>query len=148
MTMHMQNTILIYKFQKTLLLIDYCAFFVRNNLIGYLENSWFRDFIFVNICREQVKGYVGGYGNGYGHRFGYNPYAHVYHHQHRQPYLFKTRSKLLCQFYQLLFHLWPTMVFCYQNCSDLLWEKIVLVIEQNFWNLRLKAGNLPNFWEQ
>ena len=26
------------------------------------------------------------------------------------------------------------MVFCYQNCSDLLWEKIILVIEKNFWN--------------
>ena len=24
------------------------------------------------------------------------------------------------------------MVFCYQNCSDLLGEKIVLVIEKNF----------------
>ena len=24
------------------------------------------------------------------------------------------------------------LVFCYQNCSDLLWEKIVLVIEKNF----------------
>ena len=23
------------------------------------------------------------------------------------------------------------MVFCFQNCSDLLWEKIVLVIEKN-----------------
>ena len=31
------------------------------------------------------------------------------------------------------------MVFCYQTCSDLLWEKIVLVIEKNFWNSRLKA---------
>ena len=39
------------------------------------------------------------------------------------------------------------MVFCYQNCSDLLWEKIVLVIEKNFWNSRLKAENLQNFWE-
>ena len=39
------------------------------------------------------------------------------------------------------------MVFCYQNCSDLLWEKIVLVIEKNFWNLRLKAENLQNFWD-
>ena len=29
-------------------------------------------------------------------------------------------------------------VFCYQNCSDLLWEKIVLVIKKNFWNSRLK----------
>ena len=24
------------------------------------------------------------------------------------------------------------LVFCYQNCSDLLWEKIVLVIEKIF----------------
>ena len=37
------------------------------------------------------------------------------------------------------------MVFCYQNCSDLLWEKIVLVIEKNVWNSRLKAENLQNF---
>ena len=39
------------------------------------------------------------------------------------------------------------MVFCYQNCSDLLWEKIVLVIEKNFWNSRLKAvKGQNNFW--
>ena len=31
------------------------------------------------------------------------------------------------------------MVFCYQNCSDLLWEKIVPVIEKNYWNSRLKV---------
>ena len=30
------------------------------------------------------------------------------------------------------------IVFCYQNCSDLLWEKIVLVIEKNFWISRLR----------
>ena len=30
----------------------------------------------------------------------------------------------------------PKMVFCYQNCSDLLWEKVVLVIEKNIWNSR------------
>ena len=29
------------------------------------------------------------------------------------------------------------------KCSDL-WEKIVLVIEKNFWNSRLKAQNLQN----
>ena len=29
----------------------------------------------------------------------------------------------------------PTMVFCYQNCSDLLWEKIVLVIKKNFFKI-------------
>ena len=34
------------------------------------------------------------------------------------------------------------MVLCYQNCFDLLWEKIDLVIEKNFWNSRLKAENL------
>ena len=39
------------------------------------------------------------------------------------------------------------MVFCYQNCSDLLYEKIVLVIEKNVWNSRLKAKNLQNFWD-
>ena len=37
------------------------------------------------------------------------------------------------------------MVFCYQNYSDLLWKKIVLVIEKNFWNSRLKAENLQTF---
>ena len=31
--------------------------------------------------------------------------------------------------------------FCYQNFSDLLWEKIVLVIEKIFWKSRLKAEN-------
>ena len=39
------------------------------------------------------------------------------------------------------------MVFCYQNCSDPLWEKIILLIEKNFWNSRLKAENLQNFWD-
>ena len=29
------------------------------------------------------------------------------------------------------------MVFCYQNCSDLLWEISVLVIKKNSWNSRL-----------
>ena len=29
------------------------------------------------------------------------------------------------------------MVFCYQDCSDLLWENFVLSIEKKFWNSRL-----------
>ena len=33
------------------------------------------------------------------------------------------------------------MVFCYQNCSDLLWEKNILVIEKNFWNSRTIYSN-------
>ena len=33
----------------------------------------------------------------------------------------------------------------YQNCSDVLWEKIVLVIEKTFWNSRLKAENFQIF---
>ena len=37
-------------------------------------------------------------------------------------------------------------VFRYQNCSELLREKTVLVIEKNFWNSRLKAENLKIFW--
>ena len=40
--------------------------------------------------------------------------------------------------------LWE-LVFCYQNCSNLLWEKIVLVIEKNFWNSRLKAREFAKF---
>ena len=36
---------------------------------------------------------------------------------------------------------------CFSNVSDLLWEKIVLVIEKNFWNSRLKAENLQKFWD-
>ena len=39
------------------------------------------------------------------------------------------------------------VVFCFQNCSDLLWEKNVLVIEKNFWNSRLKNVNLKIFWD-
>ena len=39
------------------------------------------------------------------------------------------------------------MVFSYQNCSDLLREKIVLEFEKNFWYLRLKAKNLQKFWD-
>ena len=31
------------------------------------------------------------------------------------------------------------LVFFFQNWSDLLWQKIVLVIEKNFWNSRQKA---------
>ena len=37
------------------------------------------------------------------------------------------------------------MVFCFLNCFNLLWEKNVLVIEKNVWDLRLKAENFPNF---
>ena len=39
------------------------------------------------------------------------------------------------------------MVFCYQNCFDPMWEKIVLVIEKKIWNSRLKADNLQIFWD-
>ena len=39
------------------------------------------------------------------------------------------------------------MAFCYKNCSDLLWEKIILVIEKISWNSRLKAENLQNCWD-
>ena len=38
----------------------------------------------------------------------------------------KLQTKMVCNLCNL------KMVFCYQNCSDLLWEKIVLVIENFF----------------
>ena len=53
----------------------------------------------------------------------------------------------ICKSFQTRENLNWEMVFCYQNCSDLLWEKVVLLIEKNFWNSRLKAENLQNFWE-
>ena len=40
-----------------------------------------------------------------------------------------------------------TIVFCFQNCSDLLLEKNVLLIKKIFWNLKLKAENMQNFWD-
>ena len=39
------------------------------------------------------------------------------------------------------------MVFCYQNCSDLLWEKIVLVIENNFSKCWDHWNNLFKQWK-
>ena len=56
---------------------------------------------------------------------------------------------IMKNFYQILLTPWKievliitrprVLVFCYQNCSDILWEKNVLVIEKNVWNSRLKA---------
>ena len=37
------------------------------------------------------------------------------------------------------------MVFCYQNCCDLLWEKNVLVIEKNFCKFSAFSLELDNF---
>ena len=47
---------------------------------------------------------------------------------------------------------WPTsdylvIVFCLQNCSEILWEKIVLVIVKNFWDSRVTAENLQTHWD-
>ena len=35
-----------------------------------------------------------------------------------------------------LFIILPSMVFCYQNCSDLLWEEIVLVIAKKTFEIQ------------
>ena len=48
------------------------------------------------------------------------------------------------RFWPLFESIEEEMVFCYQNFSDLLREKVVLVIEKNFWFSRLKAKNLQN----
>ena len=65
-------------------------------------------------------------------------------------------SVVLSNFYILYNILWvmltmvecasSRLVFCYQNCSGLTWERFVLVIEKTFWNSRLKAEALQNFW--
>ena len=47
--------------------------------------------------------------------------------------------------FALFLHSKSALAFCYQNGSDTLWEKIVLVIGKNFWNSRLKVENLQNF---
>ena len=51
------------------------------------------------------------------------------------PFLLKIKSMLL---------LFWDLVFSYQNCSDLLWEKID---QENFWNSRLKGKNVQFFWD-
>ena len=38
------------------------------------------------------------------------------------------------------------LVFCYQNCSDLLWEKNCSSDRENLWNSQLKAEHLKFFW--
>ena len=72
--------------------------------------------------------------------------------------------KSLCKFYSFCILLAPTlekrehctanrtlflgiMVSCYQNYSDLLWEKDVLVIKKNVWNSMMKAENLQKVWD-
>ena len=35
-------------------------------------------------------------------------------------------------------------VFCCQNCPDLLWEKIVIMIKKNFWKFKAKGWELAN----
>ena len=39
------------------------------------------------------------------------------------------------------------MVFCYQNCSDLLWEKIVLVSEKNIRTIYLRSERSEHFFK-
>ena len=63
-------------------------------------------------------------------------------------------TKIFCHFFAKILTLHSkirspliitVLVFCYQNCSDLLWEKNNLVNEFFFWNSRLKAKNFQNF---
>ena len=63
--------------------------------------------------------------------------------------IWKSGTCFSCPFFDILtqsLHK-KTMVFCYQNYSDLLWENIVLVIKIVFWDSRLKAQNLQKFWD-
>ena len=57
-----------------------------------------------------------------------------------------TRNKKEKSTNQVSFH--EQMVFCFENCTDLLWEKIVRVMKKNFWNSRQKAKNLQKKFSQ
>ena len=70
--------------------------------------------------------------------------ALVFEMHEMYPLIFSITKRNIPRFFQAFL---IQMVFCYPNCSDLLWEKIVPVIEKIFWNPRLKAENLPNFWD-
>ena len=67
----------------------------------------------------------------------------IYSNSERSEQFLVTECFFTCSYYNTLFcrqrKNWKLslastteMVFCYQNCSDLLWEKIVLVIEKKF----------------
>ena len=67
--------------------------------------------------------------------------------------ILKTEKKNAC-FWPIrtfvLFFNWEILVkmlFCFQNCFYPLWEKVILVIEKNFWKSRLKAENFQNVWD-
>ena len=47
-------------------------------------------------------------------------------------YLLAFLGFYLCYNQHQIFFIWKLYVFCYQNCSDLLWEKNVPVIEKKF----------------
>ena len=58
---------------------------------------------------------------------------------------FSQRNEANVKYLFKFFSIWnyiSGMVFCYQNCFDLLWEKNVLVIEKNFWGWRPKICNI------
>ena len=86
----------------------------------------------------------------------------------------KLRQNMDCQFFNLLSCIWrlvkaantvwlssrlisssshrltkiqkkTLLVFCLEKCSDLQWEKIVLVIEKNFWD---HSTGHTNFWKR
>ena len=66
-------------------------------------------------------------------------------------FLFILNEKWICIYLiscMLIFKKNGEMVFCYQNCSDLLWEKMVLVVKKNFWNSRPRVAKNLRSLEQ
>ena len=63
----------------------------------------------------------------------------------------QTNHHRMLKIFQNLLQFWkrtqfsPEIAFCYQICSDLLWEKIVLVIEKNF-KFEAEGQELQKFW--
>ena len=54
-------------------------------------------------------------------------------------YLLMTGDNFYCRWAIKLVANVAEMVFCFENCSDQLWEKVVLVIEKNFWKLKAEG---------
>ena len=39
------------------------------------------------------------------------------------------------------------MAFCYENCSNLLWEKNVKIIKKNIYKSKAEGENVQKFWD-
>ena len=103
------------KFDKIFYVLEFCS--LLKNSYHYLDSS--KEVVYG--CLQQLK---------------------KTHYRHIARAFCVLLKSLLFSYFFLLFLILLSVVFSYQNCPDLRWEKVVLVIEKNFWNSRLKE-----FWD-